>query len=99
MGFFPFASAATQGWIHNYKPAVLIRDHARYLRLDSASRAAKVADWNRQVWWPMLALLLLGVAGGVGAWRSFKRRERLSGRGQFVAGADSTGTAAGQGAD
>ena len=28
MGFYPYASAAAQHWVHNYKPAILIRDHA-----------------------------------------------------------------------
>ena len=37
-GFFPYASAAAQQWVHNYKPAILVRDPGRYLRLDVPQR-------------------------------------------------------------
>ena len=40
MGFFPYASAAAQQWVHNYKPAILIRDHGRFLRVDVDQRLA-----------------------------------------------------------
>ena len=72
--------------MHNYKPAVLIRDHGKYLRLDVAERVRKLAEWNRPVWWPM-------VAGrrwrcwrwpGLG-WRSLRRRERTNARGEVIA--------------
>ncbi len=39
-GFYPWASTAVQGWVHNSKPAILIRDHGRYLRLDVTAREA-----------------------------------------------------------
>jgi ABC-type transport system substrate-binding protein len=99
MGFFPYASAATQGWIHNYKPAVLIRDHARYLRLDSADRADRVAAWNRPNFWPVMALVALALAAGVLAWRSFKRREQLGGRGVPVPAVPGAADPARHGAD
>ena len=53
-GFFPYASGAAQSWVHNYKPAVLIRDHGKYLRLDVDERVRKLAEWNQPVWWPMV---------------------------------------------
>ena len=42
------------------KPAILIRDHGRYLRLDVPARVAALAAWNRPVYWP-LALLAAAV--------------------------------------
>ena len=81
MGFFPYASAATQGWVHNYKPAVLIRDPGRYLRLDVNRRVASQRAWNQPVWWPLgaglgavLALVWVGR-------RHLKRRDSTDGRG------------------
>ncbi|HEV8691538.1 MAG TPA: ABC transporter substrate-binding protein, partial [Ideonella sp.] len=56
-GFYPYASAAVQHWITNSKPAILIRDHGRYLRLNNGERAEKLSDWNHPVWWP-LALII-----------------------------------------
>ncbi|MDP2006609.1 MAG: ABC transporter substrate-binding protein [Rubrivivax sp.] len=46
MGFFPWASAAAQPWVYNFKPAILVRDHGRYLRLDVPQRLAAMATWN-----------------------------------------------------
>ena len=41
------ASAAVQHWVYNSKPAILIRDHGRYLRLDVAERRRAQAAWNQ----------------------------------------------------
>ncbi|MCW5635712.1 MAG: ABC transporter substrate-binding protein [Rubrivivax sp.] len=84
MGYFPYTSVAAQRWVKNYKPAILVRDHGRYLRLDVPDRVASLAAWNRPVWWPLLAL-----AAGVGAlvWaalRVMRRRERTNARGQVI---------------
>ena len=81
MGFFPYASAAAQGWVHNLKSAVIVRDFGRYLRLDMPRRTAAQASWNTPVWWPMLG----AAAAAVLLWwlgrRVLQRRERLDGRG------------------
>ncbi len=84
-GYFPYSSGAAQSWVHNYQPAVLIRDQGQYLRLDVEERVRKLAEWNRPVWWPMglLGLAVL-VLVGIG-WRSLRRRERRNALGQVVA--------------
>ena len=84
-GFYPYASAAVQGWVRNSKPAILIRDHGRYLRLDRAKREADVAAWNHPIWWPLL--LIVGVLGAVVliARSSLRRRERTNARGEVLA--------------
>jgi ABC-type transport system substrate-binding protein len=81
-GYFPYASGAAQSWVHNYKPAVLIRDHGKYLRLDVDERVRKLAEWNRPVWWPMglIGLALLALAAAL--WRNLRRRERTNARGE-----------------
>jgi ABC-type transport system substrate-binding protein len=85
MGFFPHASTALQSWVKNSKPAILIRDHGRYLRLDVDERVEKLAEWNEPVWWP-LAALGAGVALAVLlARRSLRRRERMNARGEVLA--------------
>lgn len=81
-GYFPYASAAVQPWLHNARPTVMLRDTGRYMRLDVAERVKRQAEWNRPVWWPVL-LGLLALAGVVAfAIRSFRQRERLDGRGE-----------------
>ena len=85
MGYFPYASAAAQRWVRNYKPAILVRDHGRYLRLDTADRVASLAAWNRPLWWPVL-LLVAGAAALVwAAVRALRRRERTNARGVVLA--------------
>ncbi len=84
MGFFPYASAAVQQWVHNSKPAILMRDQGRYLRLDTQARVAALARWNQPVWWP-LWLLLAAVVALVGvARRHLRRRARTNARGQVL---------------
>ncbi len=83
-GFFPWTSGAAQRWVHNYHPAILIRDSGRYLRLDVADRVAAQRAWNGAVWWP-LALMVAAAAAllWVGR-RTLRRRERTTGRGQVL---------------
>jgi ABC-type transport system substrate-binding protein len=84
-GFYPWASAAKQQWVHNSKPAILVRDHGRYLRLDVPARVAALQAWNKPVWWPIALLLAVIAAVAMFTLRSFRRRERIDGRGQVLA--------------
>lgn len=86
MGYFPYSSAATQRWVHNYKPAILIRDHGRYLRLDAADRVAALAEWNRPRWWPVAALAAALLALVLLARAQLRRRERMDARGRLLPG-------------
>jgi outer membrane receptor protein involved in Fe transport len=43
-GFYPYASVAIQQWMSNSKPAILIRDHGRYVRLDAEVSYTLAAD-------------------------------------------------------
>jgi hypothetical protein len=70
--------------VHNSKPAVLIRDHGRYLRLDVPAREAALAAWNKPVWWPLAALGVLAVLVLLYTRRSLKRRERMNARGEIL---------------
>jgi ABC-type transport system substrate-binding protein len=83
-GFYPWASTAVQAWVHNSKPAILIRDHGRYLRLDVRAREAALAAWNRPIWWPMAGLVVLGLLALWVVRRSLRRRERLNARGELL---------------
>ena len=84
-GFYPYASAAVQKWVTNSKPAILVRDHGRYLRLNSAERAASLAEWNRPVWWPLTLIIAVIAAGVLIARNSLRRRDRMNVRGEMLA--------------
>jgi hypothetical protein len=74
-----------QGWVANSKPAILIRDHGRYLRLDVPARVAALQAWNRPVWWPMLLLGAGLVALAAYARHRIRLRERTNARGEVLA--------------
>jgi ABC-type transport system substrate-binding protein len=84
-GYFPYTSSAVQGWLHNARPTVLIRDPGRYYRLDRDQRVRSQQAWNKPVWWPVWlgGAALIGVLGF--ALRSFRRRDRINARGEEVA--------------
>ena len=79
-GYFPFGGLAFQQWVHNGKPSILIRDMAKYYRVDAPLRAQRQAEWNAPVRWPM-ALLGLGLLAAIwAARRSYKARETATAR-------------------
>jgi ABC-type transport system substrate-binding protein len=84
-GFYPYASVAIQSWMSNSKPAILIRDHGRYLRLSAAERTAKLAEWNKPLWWPLGLVAVLGLVGVFAARKTLARRERMNARGEVLA--------------
>ena len=84
-GYFPFASGAYQPWVSNGKPGIMVRDMARYYRIDPALRAKKQAEWNHPTWWPPVLIVALLVLAVWGARRSFRQRERLNARGEMLA--------------
>ncbi|HET7794164.1 MAG TPA: ABC transporter substrate-binding protein [Rhizobacter sp.] len=84
-GYFPYSSAAVQGWVHNSKPAVLVRDHGRYLRLDTAQRVSSLREWNRPTWWPIVAAVVVALLALWGTRRMLRRRERTNARGEVLA--------------
>ena len=86
-GYFPWGGLAFQSWVHNGKPSVLIRDMAKYYRVDPALRAQRQAEWNQPVRWPLALLAVLVLVLGWVARRSYKARETATARGTAPAGA------------
>ena len=77
-GYFPWGGLAFQQWVYNGKPSILIRDMAKYYRVDPQLRVAKQAEWNRPTWWPVALLLALVAAAIVAARRSYLARQRAT---------------------
>ncbi|HJW50405.1 MAG TPA: ABC transporter substrate-binding protein, partial [Burkholderiaceae bacterium] len=75
-GYNPYAGSVHHSWVGNVKPAPLANDRLMYFKVDPQLRAAKIAEWNRPIWWPVVLIVLLLVAAVVPAFRSWKRRER-----------------------
>ena len=79
-GYFPWGGLAFQQWVSNGKPSILIRDMAKYYRLDPALRAKKQAEWNAPIVWPMVLLGALLLAAVWAALRSYRARETATAR-------------------
>jgi ABC-type transport system substrate-binding protein len=80
-GYFSWGGLAFQQWVHNGKPSILIRDMAKYYRVDAELRAKKQAEWNRPIYWPMALLAVLGAGLAWLARRSYRARETATARG------------------
>jgi ABC-type transport system substrate-binding protein len=74
-GYWSYSGVAFQGWVHNGKPGVVVRDRARYLRVDAETRTRKIAEWNHPVYWPLLLLAGGGLAIFIATRRAWARRE------------------------
>ncbi len=79
-GYFPWGGLAFQQWVHNGKPSIMIRDMAKYYRIEPELRARKQAQWNQPVHWPLALLALAAVALVWGTRRSFRAREAATAR-------------------
>ena len=76
-GFHPKDYTLGHAWLYNRKPSKVGHNTLKYQRLDPTLRAARRAEWNSPVLWP-LGLLLLALAAAVApavmAWRKRERR-------------------------
>lgn len=79
-GYFPWGGLAFQQWVHNGKPSILIRDMAKYYRVDPALRAAKQAEWNAPVRWPLALIAAALLAAAWVARRGWRARETATAR-------------------
>ncbi len=77
-GYWPYVATANQQWVHNAKPSIMIRDHAKYYRIDSNLRVQKQAEWNKPIWWPLGLMAGLIVVLIWGAKRAFQKREHAT---------------------
>ena len=77
-GYFPWGGLAFQQWVHNGKPAILIRDMAKYYRVDPQLRVAKQAEWNKPTWWPVVLLVAFAVGLVWIARRGYQARQRAT---------------------
>jgi ABC-type transport system substrate-binding protein len=74
-GFHPKDYTLGHAWLYNRKPSKVGHNTLKYQRLDPALRAAKRAEWNAPVLWP-LGLLLIGIALAVApAMMAWRKRE------------------------
>ena len=79
-GYHPKDYSLSHAWMKNGKPNNMARNGLKFLRVDTALREQRRAEWNRPVVWPLALIVALLVLGSLPAWLSFKRRERMAAR-------------------
>jgi ABC-type transport system substrate-binding protein len=79
-GFHPVSYGLAHAWMINGKPNNMARNSLKYVRVDVDRRAALRREWNGPVFWPVLLILAVLVAGSVPAFMSYRRRERMAAR-------------------
>ena len=79
-GTHPKEYSLRHAWLSNDKPNNMARNNIKYLRVDTALRAARRAEWNKPVVWPIVLILLALVASAVPAVLSHRKRERMAAR-------------------
>ena len=75
-GFHPADYNLAHGWVHNLKPNTMANNELKYERIDPLLRERRRNEWNKPVYGPLLALVLLGLGAIAPAWVAWRRRER-----------------------
>ena len=75
-GFHPADYKLAHGWVHNIKPNTMANNELKYQRIDAAVRDTRRDQWNAPVYWPLVLIALLAVAGLMPALVAWRRRER-----------------------
>jgi ABC-type transport system substrate-binding protein len=72
--YHPTSVALGYDWLGNVKAHPLANDFNQYRSIDSQKRAERQRAWNRPLYWPILALVVLAIAGIIPAIGVIKRR-------------------------
>jgi len=79
-GIHPKDYSLSHAWLANDKPNNMARNNIKYLKVDTEMRAARRAEWNKPVLWPIGLILLALVASAIPAILSYRKRERMAAR-------------------
>ncbi len=74
-GFHPVAFTLHHNWFKNAKPALMLNNTLKYIRIDPETRNKLRTQWNQPVFWPIMLLLLILLISIIPAYISYKRRE------------------------
>jgi oligopeptide transport system substrate-binding protein len=77
---FPKDYTLAHSWVYNRKPNKMANNGLKYQRIDPQLRQNKRFEWNHPVVWPIATLLIVLVLVLAPAVRSYRKRERASGK-------------------
>jgi len=75
-GFHPKVFGLYHVWYANIKPNHIAYNTLKYVRIDLEARAIRRDQWNKALWWPVVALGGVLVTGILPAVIFYRRRER-----------------------
>lgn len=58
-GFHPKDFVLSHSWYQNLKPNLMANNKLKYVRIDTAVRSEKRTAWNKAIFWPLWAIMLL----------------------------------------
>ena len=77
---YPKDYTLAHAWVFNRKPNKMANNGLKYQRVDPQLRRQKRAEWNHPVVWPIAAALAALALALTPAVRSYRKRERASGK-------------------
>ena len=78
--FYPVVYSLQHAWYGNVKPHQMSKNVMRYRSIDARMRSRAQAAWNKPIYWPIVLLLVVVIAGTVPAAVTIYRRERKAGK-------------------
>lgn len=77
-GFHPKDFVLSHSWYQNLKPNLMANNKLKYVRIDAAARSEKRTAWNKAIFWPLWAIMLLLVLILLPVVRAYRQRLRAS---------------------
>jgi len=77
-GYHPKGFALHHAWYSNLKPNQMANNEIKYLHIDPILREHDRRAWNRPVYWPFIAALLILIVALAPAWLSYRKRQRAT---------------------
>lgn len=75
-GFHPKQFGLYHAWYQKAKPNLMANNTLKYAKIDPALRARQRQAWNKPVWWPVVVIVAVLVAGTLPAVATYRRKER-----------------------
>ena len=77
-GFHPVGFSLHHQWYGNAKPNLMANNTLKYKRINPALRAEKRRQWNKPVWWPVVAGIALLVLIILPVFINYKKQEQAT---------------------